>query len=216
MQSEFEKQSGHRVTFTFAHVSVIQKRLAAGEQADVVLLPASLMANVEKTIGLRPEGTTVFARIGIGVLAREGQTGFDIATPDGVRKMLLAVRTIAVPLPAGLTGSHLMQMMTKLGIEDAVRAKLRHKPAVDGAGHLVATGEADVGLYLVSEIQNIKGTTILGMLPAELQNYVTYSVAMPVYNKAPEPGASFIKFMTDPARQKYWKAIGFELVEAGK
>jgi molybdate transport system substrate-binding protein len=210
---EFEKQTRHRVRYTFAHVSVIQKKLAAGEQTDVVLLPTPLMAETEKVVGLRPEGRSVLARIGIGVLTREGAKRPDISTADAVRRMLLEAQTIAVPQPEGLTGSHLMRMMSKLGIADEVRAKLRHKPAVDGAGHLVATGEADVGLYLASEIQGIKGATLVGLLPAELQNYVVYSVAVPAHNAAPEPALAFVKFISDPANREHWKATGFELVE---
>ena len=36
---QFEPRTRHRVKFTFAHVSVIQKNLVAGEQAEVILLP---------------------------------------------------------------------------------------------------------------------------------------------------------------------------------
>lgn len=209
----FEKRTGHRVMYTFAHVSIIQKKLAAGEQTDVILLPTPLMAGTEKVIGLRPEGRSVLARIGIGVLMREGAKHPDISTPDAVRRMLLEAKSIAVPQPGGLTGSHLMRMMDKLGIADAVRPKLRHKPAIDGAGHLVATGEAEVGLYLASEVQSIKGAALVGLLPAELQNYVVYSVAVPAHNTAPEPALAFVKFISEPANREHWKATGFELMD---
>jgi molybdate transport system substrate-binding protein len=213
LKPEFEKRTGHRVVYTFAHVSIIQKRLAAGEQADVILLPTPLMSNVDKTIGLRSEGRLVLARIGIGVLLREGAPKPEIATADDIRRMLLAAKAIAVPQPDGLTGSHIMRMMAKLGIADAVAPKLRHKPAIDGAGELVAAGEADVGLYLASEIHKVKGATLVGMLPAELQNYVVYSIAVPKSNTAPEAALTFVKFVSDPASKEQWKLAGFELVE---
>ncbi|MCC6888764.1 MAG: substrate-binding domain-containing protein [Hyphomicrobiales bacterium] len=212
---EFEKRTGHRLSFTFAHVSIIQKKLAAGEQADVVLLPVPLMAAVDKTIGLRPEGRAVLARIGIGVVVREGAKRPDISTVDAVRRMLLEARAIAVPQPDGLTGSHLMRMMAKLGVADVVRPKLRHKPAIDGGGELVATGEAEIGLYLASEIRTVKGTALIGLLPAELQNYIVYSIALPARNAAPEPALAFVKFVSDPASRERWKISGFELIEAG-
>jgi len=209
----YEMLTRHRVIYTFAHVSVIEKKLAVGEQADVILLPTPLMAAVESMIGLRPEGRSVLARIGIAVVAREGGKRPDVSTAEAVRRLLLEARAIAVPQPEGLTGSHLMRMMTKLGIADAVRPKLRHKPAIDGGAELVAAGEADVGLYLASEVQAVKGTTLVGLLPAELQNYVVYSIALPAYNTAPEPALSFARFVSDPARREHWKATGFELME---
>ena len=213
---EFEKRTGHRVKFTFAHVSIIQKKLVAGEQADVILLPVPLMANMEKAIGLRPEGRSVLARIGIGVVVRDGGARPDISTIDAVRRMLLEARAIAVPQPGGLTGSHLMRMMTKLGIADEVRAKLRHKPAIDRGADLVGAGEADVGLYLASEVMGAKGAVLAGMLPAELQNYVVYSIAVPAYNASPEPALAFVKFVSDAANREAWKATGFELMEGNK
>jgi molybdate transport system substrate-binding protein len=210
---EFEKRTGHRVKFTFAHVSIIQKKLVAGEQADVILLPVPLMANMEKAIGLRSEGRSVLARIGIGVVVREGGARPDISTADAVRRMLLEARAIAVPAPEGLTGSHLMRMMTKLGIADEVRAKLRHKPAIDRGADLVGAGEADVGLYLASEVLGAKGAVLVGMLPAELQNYVVYSIAVPAHNTSSEPALAFVKFVSDPANREAWKVTGFELME---
>jgi molybdate transport system substrate-binding protein len=211
---EFEKRTGHRPVFTFAHVSIIQKKLAAGDQADVVLLPTPLIAATEKNIGLRPEGRSVLARIGIGVVVREGAPRPDISTPDAVRRMLLDARAIAVPAPEGLTGSHIMRMMTKLGIADAVRPKLRHKPAIDRGADQIGAGEADVGLYLASEVLGAKGATLVGMLPAELQNYVVYSVAVPAYNSKPEAALAFVRFISDAANREHWKATGFELMES--
>ncbi len=213
---QFEKQIGHRVKFTFAHVSIIQKKLAAGERAEVILLPVPLMAKAEKVIGLRSEGRSVLARIGIGVVVREGGARPDISTVDAVRRMLLEARAIAVPQPGGLTGSHLMRMMTKLGIADAVRPKLRHKPAIDRGADLIGAGEADVGLYLASVVVGANGATLVGMLPAELQNYVVYSIAVPAYNASPEPALAFVKFVSDAANREAWKATGFELMEGTK
>ena len=90
----FEKQTGHRVTYTFAHVSIIQKKLAAGEQTEVILLPTPLMAGTGKVVPLRPEGRSVLARIGIGVLIRDGSKRPDISTADAVRRMLLKARSM--------------------------------------------------------------------------------------------------------------------------
>src|SRR6185437_12775895 len=56
LTAEFERQTGHRLVTTFALVTVIQQKLAAGEKADLVLLPMPLIAAVEKTTPMRAEG----------------------------------------------------------------------------------------------------------------------------------------------------------------
>lgn len=209
---EFERRTGHRVIYTFAHVSIIHKKLAAGEQADVLLLPTVLMDEAGKVIGLRQEGRSDLAQIGIGVLIRQGAPRPDISSADAIRQTLLGAKAIAVPRPQGLTGSHIARIMTLLGIDDDVRSKLRHHPAIEGAGELVAKGEVDVGLYLASEIHTVKGTTLVGMLPAELQNYVVYSIAVPENNKTPGPALEYIKFVSAAENELRWKEAGFELL----
>ena len=162
---EFEKSTGHRVEFTFALVTAIQQKLAAGEKADLILLPVPLLAATEKTLRFSTEGRMVLARVGIGVITRQGNTLPDISTADAVRKMLLEARSVAFSDPSTPTGSHLARVIAQLGIADAMRPKLISKGAISGGGELVANGEADVGLYLVSEVQTIKGVSVIGLLP---------------------------------------------------
>ena len=211
---KFEERTGHRISFTFAHISIIQKMLSAGEQPDVILLPSTVMAVVQDKIALRSDHRTELARVGIGVVARAGAAPPDISTADAVRRMLLEAKGIALPRPGGPAGNHVMHTLTHLGIADAVRSKLRHKPAIDGGAELVGNGEADVGLYLASEVRTAKGTTLIGMLPPELQNYVVYEVAVPALSDRPELAFAFVEFISDTASRDEWKAGGFEPVES--
>jgi molybdate transport system substrate-binding protein len=209
---EFEKATGHRVELTFALVTAIQKKLAAGEKADVILLPVPLIAATEQTVPLRSEGRVALVRVGIGVIARQGAAPPDISTADAVRRMLLEARAVALPDPGTPTGSHLARVMAQLGIADAIRPKAISKGAINGGGELVAQGEADVGLYLVSEVRAIKGVSVVGLLPEALQSFVVYGAAVPATNAAPEAALAFIKFLSEPARGERWKAAGFELL----
>jgi len=208
----FEEQTGHRVSFTFAHISIIQKRLAAGERPDVILLPSTVMAAIQDVIALRSDHRAKLARVGIGVVARSGATPPDISTADAVRRMLLEADGIALPRPGGPAGNHVMRILMELGIADAVRSKLRHKPAIDGGAELVGTGEADVGLYLASEVRSAKGTELIGMLPPELQNYVVYEVAVTAQNAQPQFAFEFVEFLSDAANHEDWRRGGFELI----
>ena len=209
---EFEQATGHRVASTFALVTAIQQKMEAGEKADLLLLPVPLIAAVEKAVAMRPEGRGVLVQVGIGVIVREGAPRPDISTPEAVRKLLIDARAIAVPRPDTPSGAHLDRMIGQFGIADAVRPKLVIKAAIDGGGELVARGEADVGMYLVSEVQSIKGIAVAGLLPAPVQNYVRYGSAIPADNATPAAALAFLKFISDPAKATQWTAAGFELV----
>jgi molybdate transport system substrate-binding protein len=209
---EFERATGHRVEFTFQLVTEIQRKLAAGEKADVILLPVPLIAATEKTVPLRTEGRSVLARVGIGVIVRQGTTPPDISTAEAVRKMLVNARAIAWSDPSTPVGGHLDRAIAQLGIADEVRPKLIIKSAIDGGAELVAKGEADCGFYLISEVQTAKGITLVGLLPPPLQSFVVYGTAIPTYNATPEAALAFVKFISDPTKGERWKAAGFELM----
>ena len=209
---EFERATGHRVEFTFRLVTEIQRKLAAGKKADVILLPVPLIAATEKTVPLRAEGRIVLARVGIGVIVRQGTTPPDISTAEAVRKMLVNARAIAWSDPSTPVGGHLDRVIAQLGIADEVRPKLIIKSAIDGGAELVAKGEADFGLYLISEVQTAKGITLVGLLPSPLQSFVVYGTAVPTYNATPEAAVAFVKFISEPTKGERWKAAGFELM----
>jgi molybdate transport system substrate-binding protein len=209
---EFERASGRRVEFTFALVTEIQRKLVAGEKADVILLPVPLIAATEKTVPLRSEGRMTLARVGIGLIVRQGAAPPDISNAEAARKMLLNARRIAWSDPSTPTGGHLNRAIEQLGIADQIKPKLITKAAIDGGAELVAKGEAEIGLYLVSEVQTAKGITLAGLLPPPLQSFVVYGTAIPADNAAPDPALALVKFISDPSKAERWKAAGFELM----
>lgn len=208
---DFERTTGHKLQFTYAVVGEIRKRLAAGEKADVILLPVPLMDSLDKGQVLRPESQMLLARVGISVIVREGAARPDISNPEAVRKALLNARSIAYSDPK-LTpgGKYLAGMMSKLGIAEAVDTKTTRKNAIDGGSALVANGDVELGMYLLSEVQSIKGITVVGLLPAQLQNYVVYASALGANGDAADPARAFQNFLHDPANHTHWRAAGFE------
>jgi molybdate transport system substrate-binding protein len=209
---EFERATGHQVRPTFAHVNVVQQKLAAGEKADLIFLPAPLIARVEKTLPLRSGGRVALARVGIAVIIRKGTTAPDISTPEAVRQMLVNAQSIEFPPENGPVGGHLARVIEKLGIADAVKPKLVIKAAIDGGAQLVADGKADLAMQLLSEVQSADGITVVGMLPPDLQNFVVYGSAIPASNDKPDAALAFVKFLSDPNTKDVWKAAGFELM----
>jgi molybdate transport system substrate-binding protein len=124
---------------------------------------------------------------------------------------LLASRKVAMSTP-GVTpsGTHLGKMLDLLGIADAMKPKLIHRPALEGGVELVERGEADLGFYPKSEVIGFAGLTVAAPLPAEVQLITIYGAAVTTMGKAPEAAAAFIAFMTDPRHRAAWSAGGFD------
>lgn len=212
----FERSTGHKVAFTFALVTAIQQKLAAGEKADIVMLPAPLLSAVEKALPFAKDSRATIARVGIGIIAPRAAKRIDISTSDAVRAALLDARAMAFPDPTTPSGGHLLRMLDQLGIGEKVRPRVINKAAINGGGELVARGEADLGLYLLSEVNRIDGITVVGLLPPALQSYVDYAAAIPSDSPHVSSSMAFIRFVTDPSRWRQWQAAGFELAADAK
>jgi len=213
LASDFEHTNGYQPTFTFQLVSDILQKLAAGEKADLILLPVPLIAAIEKSIPMRTEGRKVFARVGIGVIVRQGVAPPDISSEAAVRRALLEARAIVLDNPSTPNGQYLARMLKQLGVADQVEPKVFAKAPIEGGAELVAKGEADLGLFLASEVRNVAGTTMVGPLPSTLNNFAVFGSAIPSYNVNPEHALAFVTFISEPASKTHWAAGGFELLE---
>ena len=213
----FEKATGNKVVLTAETLNDIRKRLLGDATPDVVVLPRPALMDFEKRGALRPGTLVDIARVGIGVVVKEGAPLPDISTVDALRKTLLNAKSIAHPDPkgGGFTGAHIDRMFERLSIADAVRPKVLLGYAFTGGVANVAKGVAELGIFNISEIVPIKGVTLVGPLPAEFQNYLVFSGALHTRSASPGPAAAYLRSLTDPAAQEAWKAGGMEVVVPG-
>jgi molybdate transport system substrate-binding protein len=217
LAAKFAQDTGHRVEFTVANPAGIRQKLASGETPDILLLPSPVIDVLEQAGALRPGSRVDVARVGVGVVVRAGASLPDISSVDAVRQTLLAVRSIVYPDPVGggVTGPALARMMARLGIADAVRPKVTLMQAITGGVALVGNGEAELGLFNISEVLPVKGVTLVGPLPSELQSYIVFTAAIHAGSTAPAPAAAFIELLSDPAAREHWKAGGLESLRGG-
>jgi molybdate transport system substrate-binding protein len=217
LADRFTRETGDRVAFTVANPAGIQEKLKSGETPDIVLLPSPVVDRLEKSGALRPASRTNVARVGVGVVVRAGAPRPDVSTADAVRKLLLDARSIVCPDPVGggVTGPALARMMERLGIADAVRPKITLRQAITGGVELVARGEIELGLFNISEVLPVKGVTLVGPLPADLQSYIVFSAAIHAGSAVPGPAAAFIKVLSAPEAREQWKTGGLESIGGG-
>src|SRR5206468_6821423 len=111
-----------RIDADFAPTQALLKRLREGEAADLVILTRE---GLDEMIG---EGRVIgdsaadLARSYVGIAVRAGQAHPDIATEAGLRKTLLAARSIAYSR-LGASGIYFAQLIERMGIAAAINAK---------------------------------------------------------------------------------------------
>ena len=208
---KFEQRTGNKVKFTYAVITALRERLAAGEKADALVLPAPELDKLEKDGKVRADGRAVFGTVGISVAVKEGAPRPDISTKEKFREAMLAARSVVHATPGKTpSGTHMGRVMEQLGIADAMAKKVIHKPALDGGVQLITEGEADIGIYPASEVAGVKGLTIVGSLPAGIDFEIVYGAAATADSAAPSAAAAFIAFMAAPENRSVWKEAGFE------
>ena len=210
LMPEFEKKTGHKVQMTYIVINAMQQKLAAGEKPDMVLMPVPAIEARVKDGMFRGDGWAALGTVSIGLIVRKGAPKPDIASLDSFKKAMLDAKSIAHANPAATpSGAHFAKVWDRLGIADALKPKLTFRNALDGGVSAVSKGEAEIGLYPLSEVLHDDGVTVVGLIPPDVQLNNVYGTAVLSANAAPEPALAFVKFLTDPSNAKHWKDGGF-------
>jgi molybdate transport system substrate-binding protein len=207
---EFEKRTGHKVQFTYAVISAIRDKLAAGEKPDMVLMPVPAIDALVKAGTFRGDARATLGTVSVGLVVRAGAQAPDISTLDGFKTAMLGAKSVVHADPAATpSGAHLAKVWEQLGIAEAMKPKVIFRNALDGGVAAITKGEAEIGLYPLSEVIADTGVTVVGLIPQAVQLNIVYGAAVLTANAVPEPAAAFVKFLADPAHAQHWKDAGF-------
>jgi molybdate transport system substrate-binding protein len=212
LAAEFAKESGHQVAFTIVAPFQVDERLAA-EPYDVLIIAVPPMQALDTAGSLRPGSRTAIARVGIGLVVKDGASLPDISTPEAFKKTLLAARSVTYSDPAvpNLAGTVAAAVLVKAGIFDQVKSKARLAMLGPGA-ELITKGEVEMGFFNLSEV--LPGLKIVGPPPAPLQGYTFYEAAVPAKAAAPAEAMAFIRLLASTNAGDKWRAAGLEPVAA--
>lgn len=101
----------------------------------------------------------------------------------------------------GASGIHFVKALERLGIADAIAAKLVAPNPGELVGAAVARGAADIGAQQFSELLPISGIEILGPMPAELQQIIVYGATAFPQSRERAAAQAFVTFLrSEPVR----------------
>jgi molybdate transport system substrate-binding protein len=214
LAAEYEKETGDRLDITYQTVGQHLDLIRGGkEDFDVAVLTPEAIDGLVKEGKVIPGSSAALAKVGVGVVVKAGAPKPDIATVEAFKKALLAAKSVAYidPKAGGSSGIYVAGLLQRLGIADQVNAKavLVHGGAV--ADH-VADGEAEIGVHQISEILPVAGVTLVGPLPAEIQNFTIYAAGVGTAAKDSATARALVKFLSGPHAQAIIKAKGMEPV----
>jgi molybdate transport system substrate-binding protein len=206
---QFERTSGYKLDVVTGIAATLADRIIDGESFDVFIGPPAQMNRVVQHNKIIAETRTAIAHSGIGVGVRAGAPKPDITSVDAFKQTLLKAKSIGYLKQEGTSGAYLHGLFERLGIADATKSKLV-RPETDVVSELVAKGEIELGMVVITQIMTTPGVDLVGPLPREVQSYVRWSGGVSANSAAPHAAKELIRFLTGPAALPVLKAQGME------
>lgn len=206
----FSRGTGLSFSAHYQSSIVLMDRIANGESADAAILTHVMIAALIEQGRIREDSRRDLASSGVGLAVRAGAPKPDISTPEALKHTLLAAKSIAYTA-TGASGIYFAELIERLGIGEAVRAKATIRDGLSGA--LAARGEVEIAVQQVSELTQVAGIDVIGPLPAALQKATVFSAGILSTAKNPSAAASLIGWLSTPATASVIRSRGLQLLQ---
>jgi hypothetical protein len=197
----FETDNGTRYVFNATRTLEEAENVAATAGDPEVLASGHVVASTE----------TLLATVAVAVAARKGDRKPDISTPDAVKRMLLAAKSIAYPNSASgaAAGVSFDQTLKTLGIADQMQPKITRAQGGAGAMALLARGQVDIGLTFLSEITD-PGVEVVGPLPREISTPTALVGFVSSHTKVPEAAKALLSYLSSADGAAMYRSFGMQ------
>jgi molybdate transport system substrate-binding protein len=206
LKSQFEQATGHKLTIHFDSTPNLIKAVTSDAPFDLGVVPVDVFKDAAAKARFVPGPTVDIARVGYGVAVRAGAAKPDISSPDALKQTLIKAQSIAT-LPASAAGAYVLSVFERLGIGEAMKAKIKSQATPAAIPQAVAQGEAELGVFLTN-VLIAPGVELAGSFPAELQQELLFTAAVAQASKEADAAKALIAFLRSPAATAVTKAKG--------
>jgi molybdate transport system substrate-binding protein len=206
---EFERRTGHTLNVVHDIAATLANRIIAGESFDIFIGPPVQIERVIKSGKVDAGTRTPIARSGIGVEVKASAPKPDISSVEAFKRALLNAKSIGYLRQEGTSGAYLHGLLERLGIADAIKSKVI-RPETDIVSQLVAKGEIELGMVVITQIVTTSGVELVGPIPQEIQYYVRWSGGVSANSAAPDAAKGLLSYLKSPTAVPVLKAQGME------
>jgi len=205
---QFERATGHKVTIEWAGTVDVTKRIGGGETVDLVIMARNSLDELTRQGRIVAASRVNIAKSGMGVAVRAGTTKPDISSGDAVKALMLSAQSIAYS--SGPSGVYLERLVQRMGIADAIKAKMKQIPPGGAVGEWVARGDAEIGFHQVSELIPVKGIDIVGPLPPDIQEITVFGAGVHAGATQPDGAKALAAWLAAPEAAAVIRKHGME------
>jgi ABC-type molybdate transport system substrate-binding protein len=201
---EFEKSSGHKLNVITGLSPEFVGRINAGETFDVIAAPPAVLDGLIKNGKIAADSKTNLARSAYGVVVRTGAPKPDISSVEAFKRALLNAKSITyLPVPG------VPQLIERLGLKDAIASKVTI-PNTDISSELVAKGEVELAIVVITQTFTTPGVELAGPLPSEIQFDTNFGGAVSATSRSADAARDLLIFLKKPTAIGVIRAQGME------
>ena len=208
---QFERATGHTIVTSYGASQggapdSIPSRLARGEPVDLVILAAPALDALIKDGKVAGGSRVDLVHSLIGMVVRAGAPKPDISTLDAFKRAVLGAKSLAYS--ASASGVYLStELFPKMGIWEEIKGRSQRIESARVAT-IVARGEAEIGFQQVSELLEVGGVDLVGVLPEGAQRVTTFSAGIASGATQADAARELVRFYTSPAADEVIKRSG--------
>lgn len=206
----FELMTGYSVAVEVMGTNAINQLLVSSEPADILV---GTLAIVDQAVIDNHASSPAIpvARVGIGIIIRDGAQAPDVSTVSALRQA--ALEADGVIFNTAGSGQSVDRMFEELGISEQITPKsARPANAAQTMDRMRAGQGLEIGFGLLSEIRPYEGNGIvlIGRLPEELQTWINYEGIVLHRSGSPAIATEFLQFLVSDAARETFAATGVD------
>jgi molybdate transport system substrate-binding protein len=175
LTAAYERRTGQHVSVVSVGGVDAARRIEAGEAFDFVVLAREAIERLESIGRIQRDSRLDLAHSDVAVAVASGARRPNIADASALRNAVLDARSIGYS--TGPSGTHLARLFARWGIAEVVASRIvQARPGVPVAT-LIARGEVELGFQQLSELINLPGIEVVGVLPPEVRIVTVFSAA---------------------------------------
>jgi len=222
LAEQFTRETRNKVKILYATAPQLDRRLAGGELADVLIAPHGVMNEQLRRDRVDPETQFVIGRVGVGVVVRLGMPEPDIGSLERFKQSVLGADSIVYNRAS--SGLFLENLFELLGIGEQLKPRTtRFATAEEVLEHVINGGGYEIGFAAITVIRQFepRGLKYVGPLPEQIQHRTAYVAGLMVMKEAknakdakesPTEAAAkdFLKYLGTPAAKAMLAGVGIE------
>jgi molybdate transport system substrate-binding protein len=201
---DFQRATGHNLNVISGFGPDFLRRINAGESFDVVVSAPALVDGLIRNGKLVDTSRTNLVRAGTGVAVQAGAPKPDVSSVETFKRALIEAKSIGYLKIAGVP-----QLVERLGIAEAIKSKVTI-PDTDIVSELVAKGDLQLGVVVVTQILTTPGVELAGNLPPEIQIFIPFVAGISASSAVPVAARDLLEYLKSPTAVQVIKAQGMD------